>query len=153
MFHFQLPWFKKPRNFQGCIRGIEICYTVNGWWVVGNVSSDSLSNYEIKDIYSPDKFGLFYECLIQNKTYQFKSEKCSGGKLSKIHISSIVVGDKLPIFIIRSAKKPQCFKNVKFVPCHYRNQQKSWMDGALFEEYIREMDKKLVSFLKKEKLL
>ena len=112
---------------------------------MGNVSSDSLSNYEIKDIYSADKFGLFYECPTRNKTYQFNSEKCSGGKLSKIHISSIVAGDKLPIFIIRSAKKPKCFKNVKFVSCHYRNQQKTWMDGVLFEKYIREMDKKLVS--------
>ena len=32
---------QKPHNFQDYIRGIKICCTRNGWWVVGNVSSDS----------------------------------------------------------------------------------------------------------------
>ena len=34
-----------------------------------------LSNYDLKDIYNADEFGLFYWCL-PNKTYQLKSEKC-----------------------------------------------------------------------------
>ena len=32
--------------------------------------------------------------------------------------------------------------SVKFLPCRYRNQQKIWMDGKLFEEWLRELDKK-----------
>ena len=44
------------------------------------------------------------------------------------------VGDKLPMFNIGKANNPRCFKNVKFLPCRYRNQQKSSMDGKLFEE-------------------
>ena len=107
-----------------------------------------LSNYELKDIYNDDKLELFYECLL-SKTYQFKSEKCSGGKLSKMRITGLavanVVGDKLPVFVTGNAKKPQCFKNVNFLPCRYRNQQKIWMDRVLFEEWIREMDKKFFS--------
>ena len=107
-----------------------------------------LSNYELKDIYNGEESGLFYECL-PNKTYQLKSEKCSGGKLSKIRITGLAVansvGDRLPMFVIRKPKKPRCFKNVKFLPCSYRNQQKSWIDGVLFEEWIREMDKEFVS--------
>ena len=51
------------------------------------------------------------------------------GKLSKIAITGLVVAnvirDKLPIFVIGKAKKPQCFKNMKFSACRYRNQQKS----------------------------
>ena len=62
-----------------------------------------LSNYELKDIYNADEFGLFYKCVI-NKTYQLKSEKCSGGKLSKIRITGMAaanpVGDKIPVFVI-----------------------------------------------------
>ena len=50
------------------------------------------------------------------------------------------MGDKLPRFVIGKAKNPRCFKNVKFLPCHYRNQWKSWMDGKLFEEWLRELD-------------
>ena len=36
-----------------------------------------LSNYDLKDIYNVDEFGLFYQCL-PNKTYQLKSEKYYG---------------------------------------------------------------------------
>ena len=52
------------------------------------------------------------------------------------------MGDKLPMFVIGKAKNPRCFKNGKFLPCRYRNQRKSWMDGKLFEEWLRELDKK-----------
>ena len=107
-----------------------------------------LSNYELKDIYNADEFGLFYKFVI-NKTYQLKSEKCSGGKLSKICVSGMAaanaVGDKIPMFVIGKSQKPRCFKNVKFLPCRYRNQKKSWIDGALFEEWVRELDRKFAS--------
>ena len=62
-----------------------------------------LSNYELKDIYNADEFGLFSKCVI-NKIYQLKSEKCSGGKLSKIRMTGMAaanaVGDKIPMFVI-----------------------------------------------------
>ena len=41
-----------------------------------------LSNYDLKDIYNADKFGLFYKCMTK-KTCQHKSEKCSGGKVKQ----------------------------------------------------------------------
>ena len=52
------------------------------------------------------------------------------------------MGGKLPMFVIGKAKNPRCFKNVKFLPCRYRNQRKSWMGGKLFEEWLRELDRK-----------
>ena len=80
---------------------------------MGNVSSDS-----------SDEFALFYECL-PNKTYQFQSEKCSDGKLSKIRITDLAVanavGDKLLIFVIGKAPNPGCFENVKCLSFRYRN--------------------------------
>ena len=107
-----------------------------------------LSNYELKDIYNADEFGLFYKCVI-NKTYQLKSEKCSGRKLSKIRITWMAAtnaaGDKIPMFVIGKSQKSRRFKNVKFLPCQYRNQKKSWMDGALFEEWVRVLDRKFES--------
>ena len=63
---------------------------VNAWKETS--LSTLLSNYELKDIYNADEFGLFYKCVI-NKTYQLKSEKCSGGKLSKIHISEMAAAN------------------------------------------------------------
>ena len=68
-----------------------------------------LSSYDLQDIYNADEFGLFYQCL-PNKTYQLKSEKCYGGKLSKIRITGMAaanaMGNKLPMFIIGKAKNP-----------------------------------------------
>ena len=79
-----------------------------------------LSNNDLKDIYNGDESGLFYQCL-PNKTYQLKSEKCYGGKLSKIRITGMAaanaIGNKLPMFVIGKAKNPRCFKNVKLLPC------------------------------------
>ena len=104
-----------------------------------------LSNYDLKGICNADEFGVFYQYL-PNKTYQLKSEKCHGEKLSKIRITGMVatnaIGDKLPMFVIGKAKNPRCFKNVKFLPCRYRNQRKSWMGGKLFEEWLRELEMK-----------
>ena len=116
---------------------------VAGWWETSLPTL--LSNYELKNIYNADEFGLFYQCL-PDITYQLKSEKCSGGKLSKIRITGLAaanaLGEKLPMFAIGKAKKPLCFKNIRFLPSRYRNQRKSWMDGALFEEWVREIDRK-----------
>ena len=107
-----------------------------------------LYNYDVKDIYNADEFGLFHQC-VPNKTCQLKSEKCSGGKLSKVRITGMAsanaAGDKLLMFVIGKTRKPRCFKNVKFLPCRYRHQKKSWMDWILFEEWVRELDRKFLS--------
>ena len=52
------------------------------------------------------------------------------------------VGNKLPMFVIGKAKNPRCFKNIKKRPCRYRSQRKSWMDSVLFEEWVRDVNKK-----------
>ena len=96
-----------------------------------------LSNYGLENIYNGDELGLFYQCL-PYKSYQLKTEKCSGGKHSKIRITGLAaanaVGNKLPMFVIGKAKNPRCFKNIKKLPCRYRSQRNSWMDSVLFEE-------------------
>ena len=51
------------------------------------------------------------------------------------------IREKLPMFVIGKAKSPRCFKRVKHLPCRYRSQKKSWMDGILFEEWVREIDR------------
>ena len=101
-----------------------------------------LSNYELKDIYNADEVGLFYKCVI-NKTYQLQL------KLRKIRITGMAaanaVGDKITLFVIGKSQKSRCFKNVKFLLCRSKNQKKSWMDGALFKEWVRESDRKFAS--------
>ena len=57
-------------------------------------------------------------------------------------VTANAMGDKLPMFVIGKAKNPRCYKNVKFLPCRYRNQRKSWLDGKFFEDWLRELDRK-----------
>ena len=87
-----------------------------------------LSNYDLENIYNADEFDLFYQCL-PDKSYQFKTEKCSGGKHSKIRITGLAaanaVSNKLPMFVIGKEKNPRCFKNIKKLPCRYRSKRKS----------------------------
>ena len=104
-----------------------------------------LPNYDLENIYNADELGLFYQCL-PDKSYQLKTEKSSGGKHSKIRITGLAAanafGNKLPMFVIGKAKNPRCFKNIKKLPCRYRSQRKSWMDSVLFEEWVRDVNKK-----------
>ena len=77
---------------------------------------------------------------------QLSIEKCSGGKHIKISITGLAaahaVENKLPMFVIGQAKNPRCFKNIKKLPCRYRSQRKSWIDSVLFEEWVRDINKK-----------
>ena len=111
-----------------------------------------LSNYSLENVYNADEYGLFFQCL-PNKFSQLKTEKCSGGKHSKIRITGLAavnaVGSKLPMFVIGKAKKPRCFT----LPCRYRAQKKSWMDGVLFEEWVRGLNKKFESEKRKVALI
>ena len=79
-----------------------------------------LSQYKLEAICDADEFGIFYQCL-PNKTCHLKSDKCPGGKHSKIRITGLAVadpvGEKLPIFVIGKSKNPRCFKNVRPLSC------------------------------------
>lgn len=81
-----------------------------------------------------------------DKSLHLKSEKCIGGKHSKVRLTGLAAanaeGEKLPMFVIGKSVKPRCFKGVINLPCRYRAQKKSWMDSGLFEEWVREQDRK-----------
>ena len=93
---------------------------VDGWWETSLPTL--LSKYVLKTFTT-----LTIILCLPNKSYQVKSEKCSGGTLSKICIPGLAVanpiGDQLPTFVIGRAKKPRCVKNVKFLNCRYGNQK------------------------------
>ena len=101
-----------------------------------------LSKYDLNQIYNADEFGLFNRAQ-PNKSLYLKNKNCGGGKYSKLRLTGLTaantVGEKLPLFVIGTSKKPQCFKHMKHLLCRYRNQKKSWMDSILFEEWVCEV--------------
>ena len=88
-----------------------------------------------------------------NKSFNLRSEACTGGKHSKIRLTGMTAanatGNKIPMFVIGKSKSSRCFKGVKHLPYRCRNQNKSWMDSVLFEEWIWEMDTKFTKEKKK----
>ena len=49
---------------------------------------------------------------------------------------------KLPLFVIGKSKKLRAFKNVT-VPVKYTAKKKAWMTGALFEDRMRKLDRRM----------
>jgi hypothetical protein len=86
---------------------------------------------------------LFWKLLPEN-TLAFKNEKAAGGKKSKDRVTVLVgasmTGEKLPLFVIGRREKPRCFRSVTKLPVRYKANRKSWMTGALFEEWLRSVD-------------
>ena len=62
-----------------------------------------LSNYELKDIYNADEFGLFYQ-IHPEKSLHLKKEQCIGGKQCKVRITGMAASNalrnKIPMFVI-----------------------------------------------------
>lgn len=94
-----------------------------------------LSSYNLADIYNANEFGLFYQALPE-KSLHLKSEKCVGGKHSKIRLMGMAatnaLGEKLPMFVIGKSAKPQHFSGVRNIPRRYRAQKKAgWIASFL----------------------
>ena len=104
-----------------------------------------LCKYDLNQIYNNDESDLLYRAQ-PNKSLHLKNENCIGGKHSKLRWTGLTVanavGEKLPLFVVDKCKKPRCFKHIKLLPCRYRSQKKSWMDSILFEEWVREVDRR-----------
>ena len=56
--------------------------------------------------------------------------------------ASNALDEKILMFVIGKSASPRCFKYVCNLPYKYRPQKKVWMDGALFEEWLCELDRK-----------
>ena len=57
------------------------------------------------------------------------------------------------MFVIGKANKPRCFKGVRNLLCRYHAQRKSWMTAELFEEWVRQLDRKFSAVNRKIALI
>lgn len=74
--------------------------------------------------------------MLPNKTFIFKGETCSGGKMSKkkltVFVCANIIGtSKKILFIIEKSKTPRCFENIKFLPVTYEANKRVWMTSEL----------------------
>ncbi|CAI6354755.1 unnamed protein product [Macrosiphum euphorbiae] len=109
-----------------------------------NILPNILKEYSSNDIFNADEFGLFFK-LMPDKSLVFKREKCRGGKLSKERLSVLACtnatgSQKLRLLVIGKSKAPRCFKNVRTFPCDYVSQNRAWMTGDIFINWIKQLD-------------
>ena len=87
-----------------------------------------LSNYGLENIYNASEFRLFYQCL-QDKSYQLKTGKCSGGKHSKTRMTGLAaanpVGNKLPVFVIGKQKIQGTIKTLRNFPVNIDHKERA----------------------------
>ena len=102
-----------------------------------------LTYYNSCNIYNADDFGLLCRAL-PTKSMYLSSEKCRGGKNSKVRFTGFAAakmcGEKIPMFVIRKPKKLCCFKGIRHTPCSYRE---------LFEKWVKEHDRKFALEVRK----
>lgn len=114
------------------------------------VLQEALTAYDAADIFNFDESALFY-CLLPNRTLAFKNEKCSGGKHAKNRISvafgvNMTGSEKLPLMVIGKYGKPRCFKGARLPSgVVYKHNKKAWMTAQLFEEYVRQLDRRFAA--------
>lgn len=104
--------------------------------------NDILNRYRPSDIYNASETGLFWQLLPD------KSLSCSGKKQPKTRITLLVAAnmdgsDKLPLYVIGRCNKPRAFKNIREIPVEYSANNNAWMTGALFENWLDKLDRRM----------
>ncbi|XP_046667060.1 tigger transposable element-derived protein 4-like [Homalodisca vitripennis] len=108
---------------------------------------DLIKDYDPKNVFNADETALFFKCL-PDKTYEFKEEKCHGGKHNKERITLLLASnmtgtDMLKPLVIGKSKKPRCFAGVKSLPVDYTANRKAWMNAELFADWLLKLDKQM----------
>ncbi|UYV83620.1 hypothetical protein LAZ67_23001706 [Cordylochernes scorpioides] len=108
------------------------------------------SGYDPANIYNAVETGLFFQ-LIPDRTLAHKDENCRGVKRMKQRIAVLLCcnstgTDKRRLLIIGKSAKPRCFRN--FSPHFYgtyTSNSKKWMTSSIFQEWLLQFNKQLVS--------
>lgn len=103
--------------------------------------------YKPKDIFNADETGLFFN-LLPDKSYVVKGDSCHGGKMSKLRLTVLLCcncdgSEKLTPLVVGKSRNPRCFKNVRSFPTKYEANKKAWMTQALFEDFLRKLNKQM----------
>lgn len=109
-----------------------------------------LSEYDSKNVFNADETALYYKCL-PGRTLEFSHNSASGGKVCKERLTLLLgcsmSGEKLPPLVIGKHKSPRCFRGIdcKHLPCEYKHSRNAWMTTTIFQEWLSDLDRRMVS--------
>ncbi|XP_076944819.1 CENP-B homolog protein 2-like [Bidens hawaiensis] len=159
MYLVDTPYFTFSIGWLGKFKAI---YGIKIFWRFGESGSvemegmedklksirDKVDQFEMKDIFNIDETGLFFRLQPDHSlaTMQLEGKKQDKERQTVAICCNEDGSEKLPLWIIGKYAKPRCFKNVNLnsLNCEYRANKRAWMTGVLFEEYVRQLDKKMV---------
>lgn len=107
-------------------------------------------NFKPEDIYNCDETGVFFKQL-PSKTLAAKRESCQGGKNAKDRLTVLLacnmIGEKMKPLVIGKSKCPRAFRNAKIdpakLPVTWKANQKAWMTGIVFLEWLKSVNNSL----------
>jgi hypothetical protein len=112
--------------------------------------SQLLKQYDSQFVYNLDETGLYWKAG-KGKSFitgtEAKDKDLRGTKMNKNRLTVLVggsmTGEKLPLLVIGKSKKPRCFNGIKNLILDYTNQENSWMNLTIFNNYLVKLDKRL----------
>ena len=116
---------------------------VSGAVLWSSVLPELLEKYSPSNIYNADEMGIYYRA-VPNGTLAFSTNKLSGSKKAKEHVTALVASkmdgtDKHPLLVIGKSKEPRCFRGLPHLPTQYMNSGNAWMTGALFRKWLADL--------------
>ena len=144
----------KFKNFSGEGGSVDDII-VDGWF---SHLCQLLKQYDSQFVYNLDETGLYWKAG-KGKSFitgaEAKDKDLRGTKMNKDRLTVLVggsmTGEKLPLLVIGKSKKPRCFNGIKNLPLDYTNQENSWMNSTIFNNYLLKLDKRLSSLLEPNK--
>lgn len=97
--------------------------------------------YTLKNILNIAKTGWFFN-LLANKTYTIQRESYITEEINLKSGCNTDGSKKLSPYVIDYSKKSCCFKNIKAFPTSYKANRKSCITEVIFQDYLRQLDKK-----------
>jgi hypothetical protein len=98
-----------------------------------------IADYAPRDVFNTDETGLFFNVL-PPKTFAFKDETCSGGKLSKNRRTVLMIANSDGSEKIGKAQTFGVSYMHKSLRTKYAANKKAWMTSKLFEKQILSLD-------------
>ena len=102
--------------------------------------------YRLSNIYNEDESGLFYR-MGPNRSYLMPHEsrvdargtsmQKAKSRISTIFCTNADASHVLPMRYIGSSKDPVCFRNHASARSYYYSQRKGWMDGTVFQVWLK----------------
>jgi hypothetical protein len=109
----------------------------------------ALSAYAPQDIFNCDETGLYWKMIPDSS---LSTQSIPGRKIEKARISALFccnsdASERLPIWIIGSAKRPRAFTaagiNPENLGCKWRSNKMAWMTGDIFKEWLIWFDQRM----------